>query len=66
MSQNFLSLPPLCEKFDIEQMSRNWKFGLRSLNFMPELIIIRMMVEKLLFFWTEQDGMRRHYFMDKQ
>jgi len=26
MSQNFLSLPPLCEKFDIEQMSRNWKF----------------------------------------
>jgi len=30
MSQNFLSLPPFCEKFDIEQMSRNWKFWLRS------------------------------------
>ena len=30
MVQNFLSLPPLCEKFDIEQMSRNWKSWLRS------------------------------------
>jgi len=30
MSQNFLSLPPLCEKFDFEQMPRNWKFWLRS------------------------------------
>ena len=30
MSQNFLCLPPLREKFDIEQMSRNWKFWLRS------------------------------------
>ena len=30
MSQNFLYLPPLCEKFDIELMSRNWKFWLRS------------------------------------
>jgi len=30
MLQNFLSLPPLCENFGIEQMSRNWKFWLRS------------------------------------
>jgi len=32
MSQNFLSLSPLCEKFGIEQMSRNWKFWLRSFH----------------------------------
>ena len=62
MSQNFLSLSPLCEKSDIEQMSRNWKFWLRSFNSMPELIILRMMAEKLLFYWTEQDDMHRHYF----
>jgi len=62
MSQNFLSLSPLCEKSDIEQMSRNWKFWLRSFNSMPELIILQMMAEKLLLYWTEQDDMHRHYF----
>ena len=30
MSQNFISLSPLCEKFDIEQMLQNWKFCLKS------------------------------------
>jgi len=30
---------------------------------MPELIMLRMMAEKLLFYWTEQEDMRRHYFV---